>query len=251
MVMDPTLYRSIHQAWNDPSVENEDVLKDLWKQVIPGVYACQLFTPKGIQRIRHHLKAASESGIPTRRPNGMNRFGLVLDIETQGGVSYPKIDTFRDMVIDRYLRPLGRLFFQNYIGPGDDSSAYAFTIQYQPDKDTKLNEHSDASVVTLNINLNLPEEDYDGSSIYFVDNENGERQELTFAPGMALLHRGLHRHAALPIESGERVNMVLWLFGDHGYVRFAPYDEKDQMSATERWRCKTDTPNDIDDHLEL
>jgi hypothetical protein len=247
IVMDPALYQSIHQAWNDSTVENEEVLKDLWKEMIPGVYSRQIFTPEGIQRIRQHLKAASESGIPTRRPNGMNRFGLVLDVETQGGVSYPRIDSFRDMFVDTYLRPLGRMFFQNYIGPGDDSSAYAFTIRYQPNKDVKLNEHSDASVVTLNMNLNLPEEDYDGSSIYFVD-ENGERHELTFLPGMALLHRGLHRHAALPIEFGERHNMVMWLFGDNGYVRFAPYEEKEQMSVTERW-TKTDTP-DLD-KLEL
>jgi hypothetical protein len=241
IVMDPTLYQSIHQAWNDPSVENEEVLKDLWKEVIPGVYSYQLFTLEGIQRIRQHLKAASESGIPTRRPNGMNRFGSVLDIETEGGVSYPRIDSFRDMFVDTYLRPLGRMFFQNYIGPGDDSSTYAFTIRYQPNKDTNLNEHSDASAVTINMNLNLPEEAYEGSSLYFVG-EDDERHEFTFAPGMALLHRGLHRHAALPIESGERHNMVMWLFGDHGYVRFAPYEEKEQISVTERW-SKTDTAN--------
>jgi hypothetical protein len=194
----------------------------------------------------------------------MNRFGLVLDIETEGGVSYPGIDSFRDTLVDTYLRPLGRMFFHNYIGPGDDSSAYAFTIRYQPNKDTKLKEHSDASAVTLNMNLNLPEEDYNGSSIYFVvvdgdlDHDldhDGERHEITFAPGMALLHRGMHRHAALPIESGERHNMVMWLFGDHGYVRVAPYYEEEEqeqiMSVTERWwrSRKNDTPNL--DELEL
>ena len=247
IVMDPALYQFIHQAWNDPSVEHEEALKDLWKEVIPGVYSCQLFTREGIKRIRQHLKAASESGIPTRRPNGMNRFGLVLDIETEGGVSYPMIDSFRDMFVDTYLRPLGRMFFQNYIGPGDDSSAYAFTIRYQPSKDAKLNEHSDASAVTINVNLNHPEEEYEGSSIYFVD-EDGERHERIFSPGKAFLHRGLHRHAGLPIESGERHNMVMWLFGDHGYVRFAPYEEKEQMSVTERW-SKPDTPNLVE--LEL
>ena len=240
---------------------------------------CSDFLTKvGIQRLRYHFKEASQSGIPTRRPNGMNRYGLVLDDETEGGVSYPQLNSFLDWLVGTYVRPLGRLFFPSYIGSfHDDESSYAFTIHYQaaapvvgttgyePQKDVQpqqiqqiqqqprdveLKEHSDASVVTININLNLPEDgddkdnnndNYQGSALVFVDEEDGTRRELKMEPGMAVLHRGLHRHQAMPIQTGQRHQLIVWLFGRDGYVRFAPYEKKDRMTLQQRWSRRTRT----------
>jgi len=180
------------------------------------------------------LDAAAASPIPKRRPNAMNRYGLVIDKDSEGGVTYPEIDAFRDFVVDRYMRPFGRTWFNEYAGPDDDKEAYAFTIAYSADKDVKLKEHSDASLVTMNVNLNLPHEDYDGSLIAFVD-EEGTKHELVFQPGMALLHRGMHRHSALPLNEGQRHNMVFWLFGENGYVRIAKYDDDERLNLEQRW----------------
>ena len=33
------------------------------------------------------------------------------------------------------------------------------------------------------------------------------------------------------------MNLVLWLHGKHGVVRFAPYDECERLSAEQRWRA--------------
>ena len=30
-------------------------------------------------------------------------------------------------------------------------------------------------------------------------------------PGYGLLHRGQHMHGALPIQSGERINLIIWM----------------------------------------
>ena len=42
------------------------------------------------------------------------------------------------------------------------------------------------------------------------------------APGVALLHLGGHYHAARELTRGERVNLVLWCYGEGGVVRIAP-----------------------------
>jgi hypothetical protein len=233
-LIDPKLLQAVTGMWASPSSKREEIVKELVFKILPGVFKFQLFKPESIQLLRRHLDAASKSGIPRRRPNGMNRYGLIIDKETEGGVSYPQVDQFRDWLANRYLRPLGRVFFNEYIGQGDDSEAYAFTIRYKSGEDVQLKEHSDASIVTLNLNLNLPEEIFAGSSLYFLD-EDKERHHVIFEPGMAVLHRGQNRHAALPIEQGERNNMVVWLFGKGGYVRFAKYESEEQLDLEERW----------------
>lgn len=49
-----------------------------------------------------------------------------------------------------------------------------------------------------------------------------EKQHVAHHPGWALLHLGGHKHAALPIESGERCNLILWSLGGGGVVRIVP-----------------------------
>ena len=56
-----------------------------------------------------------------------------------------------------------------------------------------------------------------------------------FAPGEAILHLGGTFHEALPITSGARENLIVWLFGEHGTVRVAPHDESERLSGRERW----------------
>ena len=58
---------------------------------------------------------------------------------------------------------------------------------------------------------------------------------MQFRPGVAVLHKGGHRHAALPLESGQRTNLVLWLFGEDGYVRAAQYPPSQQHGPALRW----------------
>lgn len=270
----PEVFEQVRGLWGEPTEERELGLKEaLWEEPIPGVWVCRNFLTKaGIRALRGHLGAASGAGIPTRRPNGMNKHGLVLDKETQGGVSYPSLNAFLRVLVDTYVRPLGRMFFPEYVGRNtrDDASSYAFTIHYanhsldteqtsqcvsnatdatersapvaarSPKGDLQLPEHSDASVFTMNINLNLPgdndnkPEDFQGSILEFV--VEGSTAPLRMEPGMAVLHRGLHRHRALPIEQGERHQLIVWLFGTNGYVRFAPYENpQDRMSVEERW----------------
>jgi hypothetical protein len=177
----------------------------------------------------------------------MNRYGLILHpSEVEGAASLSEFERFYNDLVDEYVRPVARLLFPEYVSSaGDDAESYAFTIRYKADEDLALREHSDASLFTLNVNLNRPEEAYEGSSVLFFDKDKGTNSSVAFEPGEALLHLGQVRHAALPLTAGERTNLVIWLFGKDDYVRIVPYEHHEWLSREERW-VKPDSKDGID-----
>ncbi|KAG7337656.1 hypothetical protein IV203_030963 [Nitzschia inconspicua] len=250
----PELRHKVYECWRNPTADSEEHLRRIWNETIASrlVFSYKnLLTEEGVEAVRIHLEAIATSNIPRRRPNGMNRYGVLLDPSIPGGIAHSPLHLFLDMLVNDFVRPLGRLFFPSHIHLDDDANYYAFTIRYSSSEDLQLKEHSDASVITLNLNLNLAKENYDESSIYFVtddvqtkvDGDNDvlskrmkkHRHELQFEPGMALLHRGFLRHGAMPISSGQRHNLVIWLYGKDGSVRFAPYELHEQLSREQRW----------------
>lgn len=281
-LIDPNLRCAMDQTKHSPTLQNEASVHENWQAIHSDanenetpdstdknphrVYRYNNFlTPDGIQKLRLHLESLSKNGIPKRRPNAMNRNGLLLDPTIPGGISADEdLQNFVEILASDYLRPLGRSLFPEFAGDvNDDAKHYAFTIQYGVDEkvapsspnattatttvdaitaatDLDLKEHSDASLYTLNINLNLPDEDYSGSSLYFSTNQQkaddtNSLSEVTFEPGTALLHRGMTKHGARPLEGGKRNNLVIWLHGVDGYVRVAPYPQGERLSLYERW----------------
>ena len=107
--------------------------------------------------IRNILDSATLAGIPLRRPNAMNRNGLIIDPNVDGALPLqPLVKTIEDDLIEKLLRPVGRMLFPDRISCDDDINYFAFTIRYQSEadetpsvtpKDVELKEHSDASVV--------------------------------------------------------------------------------------------------------
>eukprot|EP00041_Stephanoeca_diplocostata_P040860 m.1641163 g.1641163 ORF g.1641163 m.1641163 type:complete len:379 (-) comp45976_c0_seq1:696-1832(-) len=237
------IHRAVTNAWKSPSPAKELAVKSVLKEVALGVYSCQLLTDEGVRRIRRYLELAKVSGIPARRPNGMNRYGIVIDDESQidGAVSITELSKFCKHLVQDFVRPIGRMLFQANVGADDDVDTFAFTIRYSASEDTELAEHCDASVYTLNVNLNTDAESaFSGSAVYFVDPETSEKQAVQFEPGMALFHLGQTRHGAQPIlTNGTRENLVIWLFGNHGDVRVAPYGAADQLDFSHRWKKPT------------
>ena len=293
-ILTTELYIAINNAFNYPNEITESIVKSLWmttttptttnqpNHLPKGVYATQLLTFTGIKRLRYLLDMATLSNIPTRRPNGMNRNGIIIDPNVAGAVSMKSLITLiEDVIINSVARPVGRMLFPDRIGCNDDVEYFAFTIRYDDRDnssdersvpilllhDTELKEHRDASVVTMNVNLNLPKENqYSGSEIFFRDFPSVSDDEATsvvddddnggtvrFTPGMAIVHLGAHRHGSLPITTtttltngnderssvatrGKRYNLVIWLFGKDGDVRIAPYKLEEQMNVIQRWR---------------
>ena len=58
----------------------EDALRSLLKPAgAPNVWRLPLLTPRFCDMLLEELRHYEASGIPLRRPNGMNRFGAILD----------------------------------------------------------------------------------------------------------------------------------------------------------------------------
>ena len=207
---------------------DEDALREHLLHTFSGVYTLRLFGPQFGKDLIDEVRHLSESGIPLRRPNGMNRYGLMLEqVGLEASIAH---------LVEKYLAPIAQMLFPAYITADDVVEHYAFSIRYREGEDTSLAVHTDASAFTFNLCLGA---DFEGSGVVFhkdsPDNVAGIN-EIESEPGIAMLHRGMYRHGATPLRSGERFNLVIWLSGQHGYVRVAPYDKAERSSAESRWK---------------
>lgn len=210
-LLDIRLRQAINEAWKNP--EKENAVAELWEEIIPGVYSAQFFDLKRLAEFRDYLEAVVNSQIPKRAPYGiqLNRYGIMLDPRSEGHLAAPNFQAFYNHIIDRYMRPIARLLLGTY---GFDNQTFGFSIQYNPNKDKDLQLHTDASAATLNININLPHEKFTGSQVDFHDQTTGQTVQTIFKPGKAIIHRGNVPHLTHPITSGQRSNLVVWLYGD-------------------------------------
>lgn len=229
----PVLRRAIEDAWKDPTKEN--AVKDLWTEVFPNVYKAQFFDPDKLPVLRNYLEKVADADIPLRPPYGivLNRGGAMLDPRSEGYLAAPTFQTFYKELMDVYMRPVARLLFPDVYGY--DSQTFGFSIAWQAGKDTKLQPHTDASSVTLNINLNLPGENFSGSAVRFMDSHSRKVESLTFEPGTALIHHGRVPHASELITEGERHNFVLWLYGEGGQIPYQHSASAEPVNAEKRW----------------
>jgi len=212
-------------------------------ELSPGVFEFQMFDSEKLQELRDYLDAVADAGVPLRAPYGisLNRKGAMLDKRSQGYIAAPSFQEFYQQVIDIYMRPIARLLFPEIMGY--DSQTYGFSIQYQPDMDTSLRMHTDASSVTMNVNLNLPGESFEGSELDFYDASSGEMNRVSFSSGRAMIHRGNIAHAALPITKGKRTNFVFWIYGRNMAI---PRNNlfNTPIDAKERWSIPKE-PSDL------
>ena len=236
-LLDEKLRAAVKQAWADPN--QESAVADLWEEVSPGVFQTQFFNPEKLAEIREYLEKVADANIPIRPPYGivLNRYGAMLDPRSEGYFAAPNFQTFYRKLMDKYMRPISRLLFPEITGY--DTQTFGFSINYQAGVDTSLRLHTDASAATLNINLNLPGENFTGSEVDFYDPATRAVKRVTFKPGVAMLHRGNVPHAAQPITGGSRTNIVLWLYGKNGFIPTHGAAGK-EFSADERWIVPTD-----------
>ncbi|MDO6636044.1 2OG-Fe(II) oxygenase family protein [Pseudoalteromonas carrageenovora] len=239
-LLDKNLREAVNAAWQDPSKEH--LVKSLLEEVAPDVFQFQFFDPERLAVLRGYLEQVWNSNIPMRPPYGivLNRRGAMLDKRSEGYLAAPSFQAFYNEMLNTYMRPISRLLFPEIIGY--DTQTFGFSIYYDPNTDASIRPHTDASAVTLNINLNLPGEEFTGSELDFYDQVNGNVVQLGFKPGTAMIHRGNVPHAAKPITSGDRTNFVLWLFGDRGRLP-AQGAQRPGIEAKERWSTPVTTPD--------
>jgi hypothetical protein len=51
----------------------------MWKEIVPGVFTARIFTEDFVTKFRDELDRLRNSGIPMKRPNSMNRYGIILN----------------------------------------------------------------------------------------------------------------------------------------------------------------------------
>lgn len=235
--------RYVHPALEEAakaarSGRGEEAARSLFQEVAPGVFATdRLFSKAFLEDLLEELQHIEGSGIPRRRPNGMNRYGVIL-----GNVG---MEPALQGLVNAYLRPLAAMLFPELVGAQDAEEHYAFTVRYEASGDTELAKHRDASVVTLNVCLGQPGWlggelrffESGGTGLYALPkgNNSAGSGNVAFRPGLTLIHRGQHKHQAMPLLAGVRTNAIIWLMGRHGVVRVAPYPEEEQLTAELRW----------------
>jgi hypothetical protein len=188
-----------------------DKVRKAWAPVLtlecegggPGVYSLEIFTQEFCQLLVEEVDYAQANYNEfLTRPNGMNRYGMVLN---ELGLE-PAITELQQ----KFIVPLQHALFGNEGACPDDH--HCFIVRYKEGEDIGLDMHSDSSDVTLNVCLGR---EFDGATLTFcgcVGNLDHRRRShvYTHRIGRAVIHLGRQRHGADDIVSGERLGLILW-----------------------------------------
>jgi hypothetical protein len=201
------------REWFDPSflsaVDSGDF--SLLRKV-PGegniradVYSFPMFCPSFCDRFIEEIHQFQNSGLPNSRPNSMNKYGVLLN--------YIGMEPMFDALLAQYILPLASRLYPAFGGATLDHH-HTFVVQYAPDKDRRLDMHTDDSDVTVNIALS-PVSGFQGGDLDICGLSGTQehrlfRSRIAHLQGHAILHLGLQRHGALDVVSGERNNLIVW-----------------------------------------
>lgn len=139
-VINPQLRAAVQAAWRNPSNTTETAVKALWTEVAPGVYSIPVWDMNKLPSVRTVLDTAAKAGIPTRPPYGivLNRRGAMLDPRSVGYLAAPDWQAFYRMILNDYVRPLGRLFFaqdmMQHCGAALMTRALPFRFNIKPEE---------------------------------------------------------------------------------------------------------------------
>lgn len=200
----PKLRRVCQELRNEKPEAEKELRAFVQEKGPSGIYRFPLFEESFCKLLHEEVEHFNQSTMPKARPNSMNHYGILL--EELG--FYPGL---LDPLLKEYLLPMTRVLFPDAAGASLDHHR-SFVVEYQMDKDRELAYHYDDAEVTLNVCIGG---NFEGGELLFgkVKSSKGpdlERYPVAHQVGMGLLHRGIHRHQALPIESGERYNLIMW-----------------------------------------
>lgn len=98
------------------------LLSPVLSQPAPGVYRLPLFSAAFCEALLCEVDRLRSSGIPARRPNGMNRHGIILT-DVGFGPMLQKLTA-------RIAAPLAEELFPDWVGPEETAETYGFTVRY-------------------------------------------------------------------------------------------------------------------------
>mmetsp|Transcript_3727 Transcript_3727/g.11211 ORF Transcript_3727/g.11211 Transcript_3727/m.11211 type:complete len:327 (-) Transcript_3727:182-1162(-) len=196
------------EEWFDPTFlaalrKNTDAA---WEEVVtehlPGaVFSCKMFTTAFCDMLIEEVDHFGSTGLPARRPNSMNNYGIILN-----EIGWrPMVNLLQDTVLAKISAR-----HWSHIAPFDGH--HTFIVRYKEGEDLGLDMHTDDSDVTFNICLGL---DFAGAGLQFcglMGAPNHRKHTYTYkhVKGRCVCHLGRKRHGADDITTGERLNLILW-----------------------------------------
>ena len=216
-----------------------------------GVFSLPLLRDEVARRLSREVDHFVASDHVSASPNSMNDHGVVLGADGLEG-----LDGLLRLLVLEVLSPLAALLYDDR-EPVDSAAAaaaaravnasacctthHAFVVLYDASQQRGLDNHHDASEVTLNVMLSREDEsaenaepaDADKSACESADEFVGgspstdgtqlrfcgfvgdiahRRYALTLrhSVGRAVVHLGAHRHGAAELARGTRKNLVVW-----------------------------------------
>jgi len=194
--------------WFDPafleaaSAGTDEAWRSIVKEEAWEVYSFPLFTPEFCDMYVEEIYSFYASGLPARRPNSMNNYGVV--------VNEIGMEPMLDVLQQEYLQPIGRLFFPG-VGSHFDHH-HSFIVRYKIDEDLGLDVHCDDSDVTFNVCMGR---DFKGAGLQFCGNQGSAKHRKSslvyqHVKGRCVVHTGYRRHGADDLTEGERLNLIVW-----------------------------------------
>jgi hypothetical protein len=198
-----------------------------WKSIVteigPGIYSFPLFTNEFCDLLVQEVDSFESTSLPCRRPNTMNRLGLVVnDIG---------LEPFMTELVELLLAPMCVALYPEEVITCALDHHHSFVVRYQNDDGDKKDEgssnndheynnkgldmHHDASEATLNVCLGR--DNFTSGGLRFCgrfgDSDHRMASHVySHSKGRAILHLGRHRHGADDIGGGsaERMNLIVW-----------------------------------------
>lgn len=166
------------------------------------VYSFPVFSQLFIDMFNAELKSFYESGLPARRPNSMNNYGIIVNEIGMRGM----ITAFQQ----QHLLPMSQVLFPD-MGYRFDSH-HSFIVRYEKGEDRGLDMHTDDSDVTFNVCLG---DVFTGATLAFcgmIATRQHRKLKHVYQHeiGRGVIHLGTRRHGADDIDSGRRINLIVW-----------------------------------------
>ena len=190
------------QFWTAYAANTKEAWAAIMTEEAPEVYSFPIFTETFCRDMIEELDAFNASGLPARRPNSMNNYGVV--------VNEIGMEPALDKLVHTFLRPAAHHLFP---GPGSHFDRHhTFVVRYKVGEDLGLDMHTDDSDVTFNVCLG---KEFKGAGLQFCGNQgapNHRHASLLYQHrlGHCVIHRGHRRHGADDITEGERLNLIVW-----------------------------------------
>jgi hypothetical protein len=83
-LLDHNLRNAVMLVWDDPT--KESAVKELWREVVPDVFQCQLFDPERLADLHGYLDEVLNAQLPLRPP-----YAIVLDGRSEGYLATPSL----------------------------------------------------------------------------------------------------------------------------------------------------------------